>query len=63
MSKIVSFILLVDEYVQLLRENNIEIILFQLSSSSLWRPEYLSEYIRKLLEKYEEFDKKNIHFE
>ena len=61
-SKIVSFILLIDEYVQLLRDNNIEIILFPLSSSFKWTPEYLSEYIRKLLEKYEEFDKKNMHF-
>ena len=57
-SKIISFILLIDEYVKLLHENKIHIIPFKLSSSSKWNQETLKEYINDLLRNY---NKDNIH--
>lgn len=57
-SKIVSFILLIDEYVKLLKDHNINIIQFKLFSSSRWNQETLKEYIKDLLKNY---NKENIH--
>jgi hypothetical protein len=61
-SKVVSYILLIQDYIEKLEENNIDIILFPLSNAPEWDDISSRKYIEKLLTPYEKYDKSNLYF-
>ena len=62
-SKIAAYILLIPEYIQELKKNNVDIILFPLSNAKRWTSENYIKYIGELLVQYtHEYEKDNVYF-